>query len=47
MWRRPFQAAVPRGRIELIPAAERALANTKHNGRNHIVHAEFTLGPVS
>jgi len=33
--------------IELIAAAERALADAKHNGRNRIAHAEFSATPVS
>lgn len=33
--------------IELIAAAERALADAKHKGRNRISHAEFSPTPVS
>ena len=33
--------------IELIAAAERALADAKHNGRNRIARAEFSPTPVS
>lgn len=33
--------------IELMAAAERALADAKHNGRNRIAHAEVSPTPVS